>query len=98
MTAAQSPMTREDLRVVSVAIKLRDVVYSLPPPARHHDVIRDMRVRHGIVEDQNAEWEQGFLLNDGRFARRVAAGAIAVGNGQIAALKWPPNLYSEDLW
>lgn len=45
-----------------------------------------------------ADCEQGFLLNNGRFAMRKAAAALAVRNGQIDAPKWPPNLYSEDLW
>jgi len=41
---------------------------------------------------------QGFLLSDGRFCRRKAAAGIAIKAGQIDELKWPPDLYSEDLW
>lgn len=89
---------REALRVEDAAIRLRGVVYSLESPARHHDVIRHMRTACGIVETQGPDWEQGFVLNDGRFVQRSAAASIAVGNGQISELKWPPDLYSEDLW
>ena len=41
---------------------------------------------------------RGFVLSDGRFARRKAAAAVAIRAGQIEKLNWPPNLYSEDLW
>lgn len=85
------------LTVEAAAIKLRDVVWSVPRPGRHHDVIRKMR-DEGITEKQNAEWEQGFVLSDGRFARRTQAAAVAIRAGQIERLKWPPSLYSEDLW
>jgi hypothetical protein len=42
--------------------------------------------------------EQGFVTSDGRFVGRKQAGCIAILAGQIERLKWPPLLYSEDLW
>jgi hypothetical protein len=41
---------------------------------------------------------QGFVTDEGRFVDRLEGAAIALAAGQIAALKWPPDLYSEDLW
>ncbi len=87
---------RDDLRVVAAACYLDGVIYTMPPPARHHDVVHEMSGRGLSV--MRADCEQGFLLNNGRFAMRKAAAALAVRNGQIDAPKWPPNLYSEDLW
>lgn len=48
--------------------------------------------------DDAADIEQGFVTNRGDFVDRITAGEIALGAGQIAALGWPPELYSEDLW
>ena len=90
-------MTARNLTVESAAILLDGKVYSVPRPGRHHDVIRLMRDQ-GVTEPQTGAWEQGFVLSDGRFARRKPAGLIAKKAGQIVALKWPPSLYSEDLW
>ena len=70
-------------------------VYSVPRPGRHHDVIRLM-VEKGRPTPISGE--QGFVLSDGRFARRKPAARIAITAGQIEKLKWPPLLYSEDLW
>lgn len=73
------------MRVVAAAICVRGKTYSVPAPGRHHDVIRHMR-ENGVTENQNADWEEGFLLSDGRFARRKAAGYIATRAGQVASL------------
>lgn len=63
-------------------------VVSAPPPARHHNLF----ALCGRPD------ESGFLLSDGTFADRTRAGEIAIKAGQITALKWPPHLYSEDIW
>ena len=34
----------------------------------------------------------------GKYLRRLKLAKAALEAGQIDALKWPPNLYSEDLW
>ncbi len=83
-------------RVVAAAIRDKDgVPVSLPPPARHHDIIRLLADRGDPTPIMG---EQGFMLSDGTFAWRTRAAGFALQSGQIDALKWPPNLYSEDLW
>lgn len=71
-------------------------IYTVLPPGRHHDCLR------AIHEDGNRPSScvdaQGFMTSTGRFVDRVEAGQIAITAGQIEALKWPPNLFSEDLW
>ena len=42
--------------------------------------------------------EQGFVDEEGTFFDRVSAAAHAIACSQLAALRWPPNLYSEDMW
>jgi hypothetical protein len=45
-----------------------------------------------------AQHHQGFYTSAGRFVDRVEAVEIAKAAGQITEPKWPPQLYSEDLW
>lgn len=81
------------MKVKQAAIKdSRGTVHTLPRPARHHTVIHDCKVQldSGSV--------QGFILEDGTFVGREEAADHALHEGQIKALGWPPNLYSEDLW
>lgn len=86
----------EGLRVVAAAVKHRGEVHSLPPPARHHDVLRMMH-ESGIQQDGTSE--QGFLLSNGRFCRRRPACVIAERAGQIIEKTHPKDvLFSEDLW
>ena len=83
-------------RVVAAAIIGEDGhPYSLPEPMRHHHVIRHMA---SLGHRTPIMGEQGFVLNTGRFVDRTEAAAIAIAAGQISGLKWPPYLYSEDLW
>jgi len=89
------------LTVVAAAIRLNDVVYSLPPPARHHDVGIDMVLNRGVPAPYPSGDAQGFLLSDGRFARRKAAMWVAIQAGQVDPdkLQTPAHgLFSEDLW
>ena len=76
--------------ITAAAILLDGVVYSLPKPARHADIIKSIgyKVRYEI---------QGFIAN-GVFVDRIEGAKIAIESNQIDKLKWPPNLYSEDLW
>lgn len=82
------------LRVVAAAIRKENgQVFSVPAPGRHNDVIREMG------ENFSQKDEQGFLLNDGRFATRKAALNVALYSEQIKQAKWPAHgLFSEDLW
>lgn len=73
-------------------------VYHLPPPARHHDVMRMMSGKGdgwSAVHPDN----QGFLTSRGRFAGRIAARLMARAAGQIGKDTMNPHLlFSEDLW
>lgn len=85
------------VRVERAAIMYQDEVFEVPRPGRHHTVIALMAARFGdgwyLTDDV-----QGFVLSDGRFVTRKEAARIALENGQTPALRWPPDLYSEDLW
>jgi len=83
--------------IVAAAIKLTDDdLYVGNLEDRHCDVISRIRkegIKLPILQDN-----QGFVTDEGQFLRRGAAGAHAMKSGQITKLKFPPNLYSEDLW
>lgn len=86
------------LIVVAAAVRLPDGrVFSLPSPARHHDVIHMLHREHGI--EQRGDHEQGFLLSDGRFCRRAPAKLVAERAGQLLPRAMHlKDLYSEDVW
>lgn len=97
-------MTNEEIAaekwgtIVAAAILDRHGTFcTLPPPARHHDIIAHM-VEHGSPTPCGLPDEQGFITSKGGFVSRKLAAKIAYMTGQIEALKWPPDLYSEDLW
>lgn len=71
------------------------VIYSLPAPARHGEVLFSMpHSGEGVPPEC-----QGFLTSAGRFVNRVEAATIAYKAKQLkGALIAPPGLYSEDLW
>lgn len=84
------------LRVVSAACRSADLVFSMPQPARHADIL----LRIGNVSPDN----QGFLLSNGKFANRRRAYQIAKAAGQITKRLEGPKyyqgdeLFSEDMW
>lgn len=84
------------MSVVAAAIRALDGrVLTLLPPARHHTLLNVAR----CLDDRSMlRGEQGFIDSDGRFMSRGRAASMALGAGQIAKLRWPPALYSEDLW
>lgn len=89
--------TPPDLRVEKAAIKTAEgTVWSMDRPNRHCNIIWKIVAESGVPSVHGET--QGFLLSDGRFATRKASAYIAIKNGQIKELKWPPYLYSEDLW
>lgn len=87
------------LRIESAAI--RDIdgnVWSLPQPARHHDVIRFMR-ESGYTGPVSGIDQQGFILSDGRFCRRKAAYSIAKKADQLKhGTMIGSQVTTEDLW
>jgi hypothetical protein len=82
--------------IVAAAIKIDGVTHSMPAPARHHTIL------HALVqypdEALGGTAKQGFLTSTGRFVDRREGASIAVRADQIRNPKWPPDLYSEDLW
>lgn len=83
------------VRVTDAAVLLNgSEIHSLPRPARHHTILH--KLADAGVDHRGAV--QGFLLDTGSFVTRAVAGEFAIAAGQIKALRWPPFLYSEDLW
>ena len=82
-------------RIVAAAQLLDGWLYTLPAPARHHHIIGHVIDVH---RKASLHAEQGFLLDDGRFARRNAAEFVARQNGQITGRLMGSVLTSEDLW
>lgn len=79
------------------ALRVGLLTLSKEPPTRHHDLLQELdRILAGA--EPALEIEQGFLTSAGTFVDRAEAARLAIASGQIAALRWPPDLYSEDLW
>lgn len=81
--------------IIAAAIRTEQDTYELPPPARHHDVMYEMVMRGHAVPITG---EQGFIDDQRGFVTRWKAAQIALTQKQIKKLRWPPELYSEDLW
>lgn len=89
--------TGVELRIEAAAIFQGGRVYSVPRPGRHHDVIKKMVHEDGLPTPIRGE--QGFLLNTGKFVRRIPARRIAHEAGQFIKEPIHPNeLFSEDVW
>lgn len=86
------------LKIVSVAIRFDGKVWSLPSPARHHDVIRLIAESNGI--GINGPDVQGFISSDGKFVGREKALKIALAVNQVLNINdvRAGQLFSEDLW
>lgn len=86
------------LRVTAAAIRDIDgVVFSVPPPGRHHNVIWLMAEKH--LRPCPPIRNQGFLLSDGSFAERKPAKIIAERAGQLLPRASElEELFSEDVW
>lgn len=86
-------------RVVAAAIVGKDgKVYSLPQPARHHDVGKYMTECGHPVPFPSGK-AQGFLMSDGVFASREYAKGCAEYHGQLLPRAGKcRELFSEDVW
>lgn len=83
------------VRIAAAAVEVGGVVVSMPPPARHHDVIHKLR---DLCESITGV-TQGFLTSDGAFVGRREALHIAVRAGQVLLKQGDRDrLFSEDLW
>lgn len=98
------PMTNQTCsraRITHVAIRFRDVVYSLPEPNRHHDVIRMIVEKNPDVTCVDGPGSvQGFLDANGVFVNRKCALISAKANGQLRPDRQVHcnMLFSENLW
>lgn len=71
-------------------------VYSVPPPGRHHNIIRLMR---DLGHPKPIKGEQGFLLSNGMFVDRETAKPIArVARQLLPRASESKYLFSEDVW
>ncbi len=83
--------------IVAVAIRQDGSTFTLPRPARHHQVIYDMVVLFGLTPP--IKGEQGFITDEGTFVDRVTAKDIARSHGQLLPrASHLPELFSEDVW
>lgn len=88
------------LPITHVAIRLNGLIYSLPSPNRHHNVIW-MIVEEGIAKTVDSYGDdQGFLDSSGKYFTRKEALDNAKFNGQIRSDRpiWNDELFSENLW
>lgn len=84
--------------ITHVAVRYNGVVYSAPRPARHHDLIRCICEATG-ADEVDATVNGGFIHpKTGSFMDRAQAAHYAKLCGQIDKLRYPPQLYSEELW
>lgn len=91
-----------EMKILAAAIRNKEtgVVWSLPVPARHHDLIR-------VCTDWGAgaqsEFEQGFITDQYRYVDRIEARKIAEQAGQVITRANGTDykgsfLFSEDVW
>ena len=82
--------------VVAAACQVDGLTFSLPSPARHHDILRSM---HFMGLPPGCE-HQGFLDHRGVFLSRKSAMITAHQFGQLAEGEYEEggDLYSEHLW
>lgn len=91
-------MTAAPETIVAAAVRRGGITFSMPAPARHHSVLHAIDATVGGDFAVWAGHDQGFLTSTGRYVDRWDAAEIAVAARQIEAPRWPPCLYSEDLW
>lgn len=91
------------LSIVAAALRVGDLVLSLPRPARHHHIFHSADTA-GL---SRCHFNQGFLTSDGRFVEREEARRIAEAANQLIAcqgadgvpfVRQHPELFSEDVW
>lgn len=98
------PVSRRSLkdseRIVAVASLFQGQLYTLPPPARHHDLVRLIAEKTGVAYVGGETYVQGFIDQDGFFLRRKPAKLVAERANQILDNRAPKldDLYSENLW
>lgn len=82
--------------ILAAAILQDGVVYTLPPPARHHDIIHFMFDQCNLPTP--IQGIQGFVATESVFVCRKQAALVAYKCEQIPDVAVSQELYSEDLW
>lgn len=87
-------------RIVAAAVRAPDLgVYSLPPPARHGQVLRLVASCYPDDDSVPHKCEQGFVTDAFRYVDRTEARTIATAASQTSGRDMKLNeLFSEDLW
>jgi hypothetical protein len=81
--------------IVAAALRKDELIFSIPPPARHHTIFWAMAPLY--IEPIN--FDQGFVTSTGRFVARNEACSIAREAKQILIKTGPEyELFSEDVW
>lgn len=98
---------RASAKITHVAIRFQGVVWSLPAPNRHHDVLMHIVAKTGAESVDVPDEDEGFLDESGRYLTRNQALVSAFVHGQVKnpgrlyagrTVADPDELYSEDLW
>ena len=90
--------------IVSAAIKINHLILSMPQPARHHDILRQISGLFDPRDRPSHSYEsevQGFLTDTGEFLNRRDAFKRANECGQSLLRRGGfagDELFSEDLW
>ncbi len=87
--------------ITHVAIRFQGKTWSLPPPNRHHDIIRLIVRETGVKYVDTREDDQGFLINGVDYFRRRPALRHAQDCNQLkpdCLGEKLGKLYSEDVW
>ena len=91
------------MTIVAAALKIGDVVFHIPAPARHHHILHWLTKLFKGRTDRGYELEtQGFITDDGVFLDRPTAYRHAIDSGQVLNRRAGgydgTDLFSEDLW
>ena len=82
--------------IIAAAIRRKGLIFTLPPPARHHHIMHAM-AEAGLPVP--IEGDQGFLNSRAGFVDRELAAQVALADEQIPRLRFHEReLFSEDLW
>ena len=95
--------------ITAAAVKYRGKVYSLPPPARHHNVLWDIHKQTDEDILDSRRMVQGFIDDKEGFVNRERAWRIVIDQRQPLAPHQvtgkprrepdiPFTLFSEDVW
>lgn len=87
-------------RIIAAAIRHKETgqIWTLPAPARHHNIFRIMPESMSSLE-MNSKTEQGFETNLRPFVDRKEAKKIARNADQLLDRASKLNiLFSEDVW